>query len=349
MGELIKNTKPQAGTKGFILYYRQSFTFVLGRADDKRKLQRYVSMCKDTKKNLTAKQKALKKARKKYFSFGLAINLAKKNPESPLYHSYINTLACAKHLVVDEKGKAHSKYCKNRWCPLCQSIRIARLIDGYKSQLEKYPELFFVTLTRPTVPAEQLKEQRQKMYHSFTCIRSSKYFRKNEFSGLRKAECTIRPNGHYHFHFHVLVNSKEAAEYMVKRWLKLNPDSDPQAQNIRTVDKSNGSMLEIFKYFTKLIAKLKNADGTEETFINYTRLNVIFEFMRGQRVFQPFGSLHPINEDFDEEELDIDLDVQQANSLWRWSMSDWYNIDTGELLTGYVPAAKLTELINGRD
>lgn len=303
-------------------------------------------MCKGTKKVQTPKQKGLKKARKKYFSFGLAINLAHKNPESPLYHSYINTLACAKHLVVDENGKAHSKYCKNRWCPLCQSIRIAKLIDGYKSQLEQYPELYFVTLTRPTVPAEGLKEQREKMYHAFSRIRQSTFFRRGKFSGLRKAECTIRPNGHYHFHFHVLVNSKEAAEFMVKRWLKLNPDSVEDAQNIRKVDKSDGSMLEIFKYFTKLIAKLKNEDGTEQAYISYTRLNVIFEFMKGQRVFQPFGSLHPVEEDFDEEELEADLNVEQANSLWKWSMSDWYNIDTGELLTGYEPAAKLVDLLS---
>lgn len=303
-------------------------------------------MCKGTKKVQTPKQKGLKKARKKYFSFGLAINLAHKNPESPLYHSYINTLACAKNLVVDENGKAHSKYCKNRWCPLCQSIRIAKLIDGYKSQLEQYPELYFVTLTRPTVPADGLKEQREKMYSAFTKIRTSKVFRKNDFSGIRKAECTIRPNGHYHFHFHVLVNSKEAADYIVRRWLELNPESNKDAQDIRKVDKSDGSMLEIFKYFTKLIAKLKNEDGTEQAYISYTRLNVIFEFMRGQRVFQPFGSLRPVEEDFDEDELEADLDIEQANSLWKWSMSDWYNIDTGELLTGYEPASKLVDLLS---
>lgn len=304
-------------------------------------------MCKGTKNNQTPKQKGLKKARKKYFSYGLAINLAHKNPESSLYHSYVNTLACAENLVVDENGKAHTKYCKNRWCPLCQSIRIAKLIEGYKSQLEQYPELYFVTLTRPTVPAEGLKEQREKMMKTFTSIRNSRMFRNNDFSGIRKAECTIRPNGHYHFHFHVLVNSKSAADFMVQRWLKMNPDSDIKAQCVEEVDKSNNkSLLEIFKYFTKLIAKLKHEDGTEEAFISYTRLNVIFEFMRGQRVFQPFGSLRPIEEDFEEEELEADLDIAEAGSLWKWAVSDWYNIDTGELLTGYEPAGKLVDLLS---
>ena len=304
-------------------------------------------MCKGTKKVQTPKQKGLKKARKKYFSFGLAVNLANKNPESPLKDSYLHTLLCAEQLSVDENGKAHSKYCKNRWCPLCQSIRIAKLIRGYKAQLEQYPELYFVTLTRPTVPADGLKAQRVQMYDSFKKIKDSMFFRRGKYSGIRKAECTIRPNGHYHFHFHVLVNSKAAAEFMVERWLKLNPESTREAQDIREVDKSNDrSLLEIFKYFTKLIAKLKNQDGTEQAYISYTRLNVIFEFMKGQRVFQPFGSLRPVEEDFEDEDLEADLDIEQANSIWRWSVSDWYNIETGELLSGYEPASRLVDLLD---
>lgn len=304
-------------------------------------------MCKGTKKVQTPKQKGLKKARKKYFSFGLAVNLANKNKESSLYKSYIHTLGCADILTVGEDGKAHSKYCKNRWCPLCQSIRIAKLIRGYKEQLQQYPELYFVTLTRPTVPAEGLKEQREKMMKTFTSIRNSSFFRRNDFSGIRKSECTIRPNGHYHFHFHVMVNSKAAADFMVQRWLELNPDSDIKAQCVEEVDKSNDkSLLEIFKYFTKLLAKLKNEDGSEKTYISYTRLNTIFEFMKGQRVFQPFGSLRPVEEDFDEEELEADLDIEQANSIWQWATSDWYNVDTGELLSGYEPAGKLVDLLS---
>ena len=307
-------------------------------------------MDKGTKKTQNPKKKALKKARKKYISFGLAINLSTKNPESSLHHSYINTLACAKRLVVDENGKAHSTYCKNRWCPLCQSIRIAKLIGGYKEQLQNYPELYFVTLTRPTVPKEGLKAQREKMYDSFKRIKDSTFFRKGKFSGIRKAECTIRPNEHYHFHFHVLVNSKEAAYFMIKRWLELNPDSNVSAQDIKKVNQSSDkSLLEIFKYFTKLIAKLKNQDGTEKAYISYTRLNVIFEFMRGQRVFQPFGSIRPVKEDFEDDELEADLDVEQTNSLWEWMTSDWYNIETGEQLTGYEPAEKLVDLLKPED
>ena len=56
--------------------------------------------------------------------------------------------------------------------------------------------------------------------------------------------------------------------------------------------------------------------------------------MRGQRVFQPFGSLQPVPEDFEDEELTADMDIERANSIWQWVVSDWYDIDTGEALTG---------------
>lgn len=307
-------------------------------------------MDKDITKKSETKKAALKKARKKYFSYGLAVNLANRNPNSSLFHSYLNTLACAKSLTIDAEGRTHSKYCKNRWCPLCQSIRIAKLIDGYKAQLEAMPELYFVTLTRPTVPSEELPKQRKKMLAAFTTIRNSKIFRKNKWSGLRKAECTIRPDGLYHYHYHVLIDSKEGAKFLVKRWLRLNPDADRKAQCIEEVNRTNqgtgkGALLEIFKYFTKLIAKLKDESGTERRLINYERLNVIFEFMRGQQVFKPFGSLKPIAEDFEDEDLTADIDIERANSIWQWATSDWYDIDTGEALTGYVPAGSLIELL----
>lgn len=345
-----KTTRAQGGNLGLLRYIIKLGVLLVCERRAAHP-QRFVSMSKDTTKSAENKKAALKKARKKYFSYGLAVNLANLSPRPKLFHSYLNTLACAKTLVVDEQGIAHSKYCKNRWCPLCQSIRIAKLIDGYKGQLEQYPELYFVTLTRPTVPAEGLKEQREKMMHAFTAIRNSKHFRKNKWSGLRKAECTIRPDELYHFHYHVLINSKEGAEFMVRRWLELNPESDPQAQNIEAVDRTNhgtgkGALLEIFKYFTKLIAKLRNDDGTEQRFINYRRLNVIFEFMRGQQVFKPFGSLKPVPEDFEDEELTADINIERANSIWQWVVSDWYDIDTGEALTGYVPAGSMVELLD---
>lgn len=96
----------------------------------------------------------------------------------------------------------------------------------------------------------------------------------------------------------MLIDSKDGAEFMVRRWLELNSDSDPKAQHIEEVNRTDkgtgkGALLEIFKYFTKLIAKLRNEDGTEQRLINYRRLNVIFEFMRGQGYSSRSGACNP--------------------------------------------------------
>lgn len=300
-------------------------------------------MDKGTQNSRSEHRDLLKKARKKYFSFGLAKNLADQNPESPLVKSYQNSLYCADTITVDPAGISHSHYCKNRWCPLCQSIRVAKLINGYQNQLDQIEKLFFVTLTRPTVPADQLLEQWNKMTSVFNSIRHSRVFRKNKWSGLRKIECTIRPNELYHLHFHVLIDSKEGAEFLVKRWLELNPESDPKAQDIREVKGQKG-YLEIFKYFTKLVAKTYKSNGFGR-YIDYERLDVIFRFMRGKRVFQPFGNLRAVQEDFEDEDLDGQM-LEKANTVWKWMASDWYEVTTGESLTGYDPSVALVELLN---
>ena len=129
---------------------------------------------------------------------------------------------------------------------------------------------------------------------------------------------------------------------MVKRWLDLNPESDPKAQDIREVNGQKG-YLEIFKYFTKLIAKDYRCKNVYR-FIDYNRLDVIFRFMRGRRVFQPFGSLHSVQEDFEDDELDGQM-LEQANTIWKWMDSDLYEVTTGESLTGYDPTAALVDLL----
>ena len=301
-------------------------------------------MDKGTKNSRDERRELIKKARKKYFSFGLARNLAETNTESPLFKSYKNSLFCADTITVDPAGLSHSHYCKNRWCPLCQSIRVAKLINGYKQQLERMGQLYFVTLTRPTVLADQLNAQWDKMSESFKLIRKSRVFQRSGWSGLRKVECTIRPNDLYHLHYHVLIDSKEGAEYMIRRWLELNPESDRKAQDIRKVDGEKG-YLEIFKYFTKLVAKIYKSNSLVR-YIDYARLDVIFQFMRGKRVFQPFGELHPVQEDFEDDELDGQM-LEQANTVWKWMASDWFEVTTGESLTGYDPSNALIELLNG--
>ena len=295
--------------------------------------------------NFSDQQKKLKMSRKKFFSQGIAEQLFSTNPDSPLANSYHNTIFCSSVLVgrpLSSGVRYEAKRCKNRWCPLCQSIRIANLIRGYLPQIDNFAEPYFVTLTRPTVSYDELESQHKMMMASWGKIRQARPFRSHDWMGLHKRECTIRPDGKYHYHFHIIVNTKEAADFIVKRWLLLNPDSRPQGQDMRPVT-TKGDFIDIFKYFTKLVVK----NGKNERWMDYKRLDLVMQFMRGKRVFQPFGGLKAIPEDNDEPLLEISESDDIYPTIWRWATNDWVNPDTGEEFSGYVPSESIIKLICG--
>ena len=283
-----------------------------------------------------------KKAKKKYLSKGIAYHLYYRADDSPLHKAYQNSMYCADVLTPNKtQTKLTAKYCKNRWCPLCSSIRIAMLINGYGPQLKELDEPYFVTLTAPTVSAEELPARIEEFGKAFRQIVNNKRARKMGMKGIRKAECTVRPFDLYHYHFHIIMAGKANAEFMVKHWLEIVPGALPQSQDLRPANE--GSYIELFKYFTKLVVKDKSTGMRE--IVDYKRLDVIFQALRGKRTFQTFGGLKPVSEDIDEEELEANILIS-ADSIFKWIMDDWVNLETGECLTGFKPSDSLKRLID---
>lgn len=277
-----------------------------------------------------------KRARKKFTSLAIATHLAEQNPDSPLYKSYERSKHCMETLTPNAEGRLTAHYCKNRWCPVCQSIRIAVLINGYKPQLEKLKDPYFVTLTRPTCTAEELPWQIKRMGIAWRKLKHRKSLQ--QAKGIRKAECTTRPDGLYHYHFHIIIEGKENAEYLIKSWLELNPDSDRKAQDMRPADCS--SMIELFKYFTKLLAKDK---AGHRHMMDYKRLDVIFRALSGKRIYQPFGGLSMVSEEIEDENLKATREI--AEQVYQWLYQDWVGMDYGDLLTEYEPSQSLIKLL----
>ena len=207
----------------------------------------------------------------KWFGYHLSKMLWYGNPESSLLNSYKNTWYCSSVIEVDEEGMAKAKYCKNRWCPICQRNKMGAMINQYGPRLEQEQELWFLTLTRQNVRAEALKQE--------------------------KVECTYHGQQFledgspdpwydtYHPHNHLLISDKELAEFIIKKWKELNPECSEDAQNIKRV-KTAGGYLEIFKYFTKLIAK----DASGRRFFDAVHMDVIFRSMQGRRVYFRLGT-----------------------------------------------------------
>lgn len=276
-------------------------------------------------------EKLTKRAKAKHLTNAYTQRLALLN--SPLKKSYNNTFYGCCTSLIQQEDKITSKYCNNRWCIVCNRIRTAKMINEYYPILTELKDKHFVTLTVPNIPGVLLRWQIKDMIKKTQLI--VKQIRKTkELKGLRKLECTINLfTRHFHPHFHFVVEGEHIAKEIVQRWLKMNPDASPKAQDIRIAD--DGTMLELFKYFSKIISK--------DT-IHVKSLDKIFCAMRGLRVYQPLG-IKKVSEDIDGLQSER-YDIEKLEAVWEWFEKDWYNKDTGEELTGYEPSDTVLELIN---
>lgn len=293
-----------------------------------------------SKKNLS------KKAQKKYLSYGIALLL--ESTKSPLKKSYTNTKFC-NNMLYEHEGKLIGHYCKNRWCLVCNGIKIAHLINSYKPELSKLKNPYFVTLTCKTIPKEELKERISGMTDEFVKIKELSRQLKMKLIGLRKLECTARPNDLYHPHFHLIIEGKKEAEFVVEQWLKRwKGYADIKAQDMRKADKD--SLLELFKYFTKLITKKDTNlfnQKAKRTIVHADKLDIIFQAMQGRRVYQPFGIKKKIDED-NTNEIAV-IKAGYDGQVFKWIDSDWIDTKTGEGLTGWIPNNDIKNLLKNEN
>lgn len=291
-----------------------------------------------------------RRARAKYMTFPLAIALAELR--TPLEKSYRNTVYCAIELTQENDGKITGKYCGNRWCLVCNRVRLARAINRYHGPLSAWRDPQFVTLTIPNVSGDTLKDTIVAMIRDVASIaRAMNRTDGIKLQALRKIECTYNPiRNDFHPHFHLAVNGRNAAGVLVARWLDAHPTASPDAQDIRPCDED--SLMELFKYFTKLVVKARGASGGRAV-APVEALDVIFQAMRGRRVYQPIGFKVEIDPP-DDEEADIGTsgDTEAAKRIgervrWLWvqQVHDWVDRSTGEPLTGFEPSQALRRIV----
>lgn len=282
-----------------------------------------------------------KKQWSKYVSKGISLSLMNFNSKSKLFKSYKNSTYCTETILTNEGGKIQTTYCKNRWCLTCGRIKTARLINAYLPQLEKLFQPVFVTLTLPTVKGEELSMRIAEMEKEWRAVydltRKSKYKKTHSiFKGIRKAECTIRPNGLYHYHFHIILDGWAEGEWLIGQWLKRFPQANRLAQDIRLADEF--SFKELFKYAFK--AEVKSSSKT-----NARRYDLVFNALRGKKTLFPFGGIKPIEEDFDEDDLEGGIVLEgMANRIFKWCTDDWYDKADGNALVGLAIPEKVKKL-----
>lgn len=285
-----------------------------------------------------------KRARAKYYSSGVAGGLYML--DSPLKKSYATTFFQCAETLEQIGTKVTSRYCGHRWCVVCNRIRTANLIKGYEGPLSRLEDLRFVTLTVPNVGSNDLRETIERMVNEVQAIQNMFQKRQKrgqqvwQLVGLRKLECTYNAKtGEFHPHFHFIVSGKEAAKGLRAEWLRRVETATCKAQDVRKAGK--GSERELFKYFAKMVTKV---DGKHVTLLE--PLDIIFQAMRGLRVFQPMGGLKKVSEEIEELKAVEVAGIQAVEETvyWQWDSSDWVNTETAEARTGYIPSAQAEEL-----
>lgn len=294
------------------------------------------------------KERLIKRARRKYFTNGLISGLIKL--DSPLKKSYWNTWHCAN--VLEVKGdKITTKYCKNRWCMVCNAIRTAQNILSYSEEIKSWGEdAYFVTLTIVNVSDVELRGTIDTMKHNFAnSVRVIKTRRNMEFKAIQKLECTINPVVYtFHPHYHCIVKGKAQAELLKSLWLERFPTSEPYLQNIKKADV--GTVKELFKYFTKIITNSKSNDSVAP--VEYRRkiclegLDVIFRAIKGKRIIQTYGFKKSEIDEFSSEVINLANQIEHDDYFnWIPELHDWIGQTTGVCLTGYEPSEGFKSLV----
>jgi plasmid rolling circle replication initiator protein Rep len=274
-----------------------------------------------------------KRATVKYLQRALILKLI--DLDSPLKQSYWHTWHCANILLQDGK-KVTAKYCNNRWCPVCNRIRTAKMINGYLPEFKKMTDPRFITLTVVNVAESELDSTIDKMIREFKLTKNVFYGRRGfNINGIRKIEVTYNEKtNEYHPHFHIILDGKEVGEALIEEWLKRFPSADLRGQKNDKAD--TDSLTELCKYSTKLFEKQTVKQGEKIIVqVNAKALDVIYQALRKRRIMQSMGWVKRVSEDVEEIDSQTYEDISEAVDVWTWEqeVSDWVN-SAGEMLTG---------------
>lgn len=269
--------------------------------------------------------------------------------------SYWNTFHCQNTLYKFE-GKFHGQFCKNRFCPLCSSIRKAEIINRYYPVMKQWEQPYFVTLTIKVCKQPSLNKMCKGMIRAFRKInekarKSNQRGRGIRLIGVKSLECNFNPVAKtYNPHFHLIVQSKEIAETLIAEWLRIwtRKFTIRAAQDMRPITNLESALIETIKYGSKIFtvpdidrkARIK-ADPTVYALALYN----IFEAMKGLRIFERFGFDLPAKKSLKIPGRVV-TDAEEWNFVSRYR--DWISKDSDLSLTDYYASEELLDLLEAK-
>lgn len=309
------------------------------------------------------KQSLQNRAKRKFLGSALALGLVdvieekrkhvvdavQYNEEQALIRSYWNMYYCARKLS-STGGKVEGRYCKNRLCMVCNSIRTAVLSNSYQPVIDTWEDAYFVTVTVPNIDAELLKGRILEMQSIVNQIQGTikKRLQRAEaepMKGIRKFECTYNPiTKQFHPHYHIVIEGKKNAEDFYNLWLEKSKHlgTSDKGQDITPV--ASGTSKELFKYFTKVVSGGKDK---EKRLIYLEAIDIIFRSIKGIRTVQSFGFTLPKNQpDKNQDVIEEAEPVEKKEEVFIWNQpnADWFSVDTGGCLSEYKLSQSLKDI-----
>lgn len=291
------------------------------------------------------KEKLEKRAKAKYSQEPLLLALLELK-ESKLAKNYKDAFFCSS--VLTQKGdKLTSRYCKNRFCRVCNRISTGKLINNYAPILDKLTDKQFVTLTIPNVAAEDLRSSIIKMNKVMRLIQDKRRKAKLPLiKGLRKLECTYNTFlNNYHPHFHLIIENEAQATDLINEWLFYYPEAVIQAQHKAEATEC----IELFKYFTKLTsntgATYENGSKVKDEWQFPEAIDIIFTHIAKLRIVQSMGGIRLVDDKIKDLEAQIvdKLTIKEYTGVYFWYGENWYDPYTGELITNFCPTENLNK------
>jgi hypothetical protein len=288
------------------------------------------------------------------------IDVANEKGEPERVQAYWNSYHCLNNVIVSN-GKMYGKYCKNRFCTICNAIRKADMINRYYTVISQWEDVQFVTLTVKACKEEKLNRWIYGMLRAFELIhnRCKKRYQRGKgikLIGVKSLECNFNPaKKTYNPHFHLIVPNREIAELIKKEWLEQwRPKNKneyrykfatPAAQHIESVYNLETALIETIKYGSKIFTEPDlNKKSTLKTppKIYARALDNILVAMKGKRIFERFGFNLPQQTQNRSTKVVADFE----NWTFPKDSSDWVNDETGEALTGFLSPWDLSHLLN---
>lgn len=234
------------------------------------------------------------------------------------------------------------------------------MINRYMPIIEQWKDIHFLTLTVKAQPHQNLNKWMGGMIKAFEKIRKrcDQRYRKGKgpkLIGIRSLECNFNPKSKtYNSHFHILCASKKIAETIKKEYVELWNRGDeifaqPFLQKIRKVGDTEKDIIETIKYGAKIFTDptMKKGKRKDRSFKIYAAgLHAIYKAMEGHRLFGSVGFKLPSKAVSNGKGRSV---KEFDNWFFDTNIADYVNIETGQVMTYFMPDLGLETILASID